>query len=42
VRPAAGVQRHGSSSRPQPQPTVGPGIERQPTNPFRPPPGRRI
>lgn len=42
VRPAAGVQRHGSSSRPQPQQTVGPGIERQPSNPFRNPPGRRV
>lgn len=43
VRPAAGVQRHGSSSRPQAQPMVGPGIERQPSNPFAPrPPGRRI
>jgi hypothetical protein len=42
VRPAAGVQRHGSSNRPQRQPTVGPGIDRQPTNPFRQPPGRRL
>jgi hypothetical protein len=44
VRPA-GVQRHGSSSRPQQQQqqqyTTGPGIERQPTNPFARPSGRR-